>query len=156
MSNDVALFQAISHAPFHRETKANYHHIDRAGGGDRHAGSPGRHRVCRHSLRSADRRQRDLLQRCGYGACGTQVDASSQLLVAVPAAYWTTANPNDDPLCQGVSVQVSYNGTTITVPVEDKCLTCDPGHIDLSQPAFEELADTGLGNIPVTWEFLQS
>jgi expansin (peptidoglycan-binding protein) len=92
----------------------------------------------------------------GYGACGTQIDASSQLLVAVPAAYWTTANPNDDPLCQGVSVQVTYNGTTITVPVEDKCPTCDADHIDLSQPAFSELADTGLGNIPVTWEFVQS
>lgn len=92
----------------------------------------------------------------GYGACGTQIDASSQLLVAVPAAYWTTANPNDDPLCQGVSVQVSYNGTTITVPVQDKCPTCDANHIDLSQPAFAELADPGLGNIPVTWEFVQS
>ncbi|HEY2699843.1 MAG TPA: cysteine/serine endopeptidase inhibitor [Pseudonocardiaceae bacterium] len=92
----------------------------------------------------------------GYGACGTPIDASSQLLVAVPTAYWTTANPNNDPLCQGVSVQVTYNGTTITVPVEDKCPTCDSGHIDLSQPAFEELADTGLGNIPVTWEFVHS
>lgn len=92
----------------------------------------------------------------GYGACGTQIDASSQLLVAVPAAYWTTANPNDDPLCQGVSVQVTYNGTTITVPVEDKCPSCDSTHIDLSQPAFEELADPNLGNIPVTWEFVHS
>jgi expansin (peptidoglycan-binding protein) len=92
----------------------------------------------------------------GYGACGTPIDASSQLLVAVSTAYWTTANPNNDPLCQGVSVQVTYNGTTITVPVEDKCPTCDSGHIDLSQPAFEELADTGLGNIPVTWEFVHS
>ncbi|HEX4223422.1 MAG TPA: cysteine/serine endopeptidase inhibitor [Pseudonocardiaceae bacterium] len=92
----------------------------------------------------------------GYGACGTQIDASSQLLVAVSYTYWTTANPNDDPLCQGVSVQVSYNGTTITVPVEDKCPSCDSGHIDLSQPAFAELADTGLGNIPVTWEFVHS
>ena len=92
----------------------------------------------------------------GYGACGTPIDASSQLLVAVSYSYWTTANPNDDPLCQGVSVQVTYNGTTITVPVEDKCPSCDSGHIDLSQPAFAELADTGLGNIPVTWEFVHS
>jgi expansin (peptidoglycan-binding protein) len=92
----------------------------------------------------------------GYGACGTQIDASSQLLVAAPAAYWTTANPNNDPLCQGVSVQVTYNGTTITVPVEDKCPSCDSSHIDLSEPAFGELADTGLGNIPLTLEFVHS
>ncbi len=92
----------------------------------------------------------------GYGACGTQIDASSQYLVAVSAAYWTTANPNDDPLCGNVSVQVIYNGTTIMVPVEDKCPSCDSSHIDLSEPAFAELADTGLGTIPVTWEFVQS
>ena len=92
----------------------------------------------------------------GYGACGTQIDAATQVLVAVSAAYWTTANPNNDPLCSGVSVQVTYNGTTITVPVEDKCPSCGSSTIDLSQPAFTELADTGLGNIPVTWEFVQS
>ena len=45
---------------------------------------------------------------------------------------------------------------SITVPVEDKCPTCDSSHIDLSQPAFSELANTDLGNIPVTWEFVHS
>lgn len=91
----------------------------------------------------------------GYGACGTPIDANSQMLVAIPAAYWTTSNPNDDPLCQGVSVEVTYDGTTITVPVVDKCPSCDAGHIDLSQPAFEELASTDLGVIDVTWQFVQ-
>jgi expansin (peptidoglycan-binding protein) len=92
----------------------------------------------------------------GYGACGTQIDASTQLLAAAPAAYWTTPNPNNDPLCQGVSVQVSYNGRTVTVPVADKCPSCDSTHIDLSAPAFAQLADTGLGTIPVTWSFVRS
>lgn len=92
----------------------------------------------------------------GYGACGTQIDAATQLLVAAPAAYWTTPNPNDDPLCQGISIQVTYGGTTITVPVVDKCPTCDAGHIDLSRPAFAALADTDLGTILVTWQFVRS
>ncbi|PRY41320.1 cysteine/serine endopeptidase inhibitor [Umezawaea tangerina] len=92
----------------------------------------------------------------GFGACGTQIDARTQLLVAVPASYWTTANPNNDPLCRGVSVRVTYNGRTVTVPVADKCPSCDSGHIDLSQPAFSRLADTALGNIPVTWSFVRS
>ena len=92
----------------------------------------------------------------GYGACGTQIDASTQLLAAAPAAYWTTANPNNDPLCQGVSVQVSYQGRSITVPVVDKCPSCDSTHVDLSAPAFSQLADTGLGTIPVTWSFVHS
>src|SRR5690242_21744037 len=57
----------------------------------------------------------------GFGACGTFLNAGSEMLVAVPAAYWSTPNPNNDPLCSGVSVQVTYNGRTITVPVRDKC-----------------------------------
>jgi expansin (peptidoglycan-binding protein) len=93
----------------------------------------------------------------GYGACGTQIDASSQMLVAVSPSYWTASNPNNDPLCQGVSVQVSYNGSTITVPVEDQCPGCDSTHIDLSEPAFVQLAgSTDAGNIQVTWQFVHS
>ncbi|SMD27096.1 cysteine/serine endopeptidase inhibitor [Kibdelosporangium aridum] len=92
----------------------------------------------------------------GYGACGTWVNAATEMLVAVPASYWTSPNPNNDPLCKGVSVQVTYNGRTITVPVKDKCPSCGSGHIDLSRPAFAQLADPNLGNIPLTWKFVRS
>ncbi|MCE7006336.1 RlpA-like double-psi beta-barrel domain-containing protein [Kibdelosporangium philippinense] len=44
------------------------------------------------------------------GACGSEIDASSQMLVAAAAAYWTTTNPDNDPLCSGVSIQVTYKG----------------------------------------------
>ncbi|WP_320779631.1 cysteine/serine endopeptidase inhibitor, partial [Streptomyces sp. CRN 30] len=76
----------------------------------------------------------------GYGACGTQVDAATEDLVAVSHEWWTSADPNQDRLCDGVSVQVSYEGKTITVPVKDMCPSCDSGHLDLSQTAFEQLA----------------
>lgn len=93
----------------------------------------------------------------GYGACGTYIDAATQDLVAVPAAWWTAPNPNDDQLCQGVSVQVGYNGKTITVPVADKCPTCASDHIDLSAPAFAQLADPNLGVVSgITWMFVGS
>jgi expansin (peptidoglycan-binding protein) len=92
----------------------------------------------------------------GYGACGTQINAATEMLVAVSYTYWTTANPNNDPLCTGVSVEVTYKGRTIRVPVRDKCPSCAPGHIDLSQPAFSQLADINLGNIPLTWKFVRS
>ena len=93
----------------------------------------------------------------GYGACGTQINASTQYLVAVSYQWWTTANPNVDPLCSGISVKVSYQGKTITVPVEDKCPSCAAGHIDLSEPAFAELAPLSEGNVSgITWEFVQS
>jgi expansin (peptidoglycan-binding protein) len=92
----------------------------------------------------------------GTGACGDPVNASTQMLAAVPKAYWTTANPNNDPICTGISVQVTYKGKTVTVPVRDRCPSCDPSHIDLSKPAFAVLADTDLGKIHVSWKFVRS
>jgi len=93
----------------------------------------------------------------GYGACGTPIDASTQNLVAVSYQWWTAANPNNDPLCQGISVQVTYNGKTITLPVKDKCPGCDSTHIDLSQPAFQQLAPLSVGVVNgITWKFVSS
>ncbi|MCP2262190.1 Rare lipoprotein A (RlpA)-like double-psi beta-barrel [Streptoalloteichus tenebrarius] len=92
----------------------------------------------------------------GYGACGTRINADREMLVAVPAAYWTTSNPNKDPLCKNVSVEVTYKGKTIKVPVKDQCPSCDSKHIDLSRAAFARLADTDLGRIDVTWKFVRS
>ncbi|SMC88845.1 cysteine/serine endopeptidase inhibitor [Lentzea albidocapillata] len=89
----------------------------------------------------------------GYGACGTRINAATELLVAAPAALWTTPNPNNDPLCRK-SIRVTHNGRTITVPIKDKCPSCASNKIDLSQPAFSRLADTSLGIISVTWQIV--
>ncbi|MFI1798061.1 cysteine/serine endopeptidase inhibitor [Streptomyces sp. NPDC020379] len=92
----------------------------------------------------------------GYGACGTPIDATSQDLVAVPASWWTSTNPNNDPLCKGISVEVSYQGKTIRVPVKDKCPSCDRTHIDLSKTAFQKLAPLDKGVINgITWKFVR-
>ncbi|MGW3039739.1 cysteine/serine endopeptidase inhibitor [Kitasatospora sp. NPDC001159] len=93
----------------------------------------------------------------GYGACGTQINASTQMLVAVPHTWWTSANPNNDPLCKGISVKVTYQGKTVTVPVKDQCPSCDSTHIDLSQPAFAKLAPLDKGVINgLTWQFVKA
>ena len=89
----------------------------------------------------------------GYGACGTKINAATELLVAAPAALWTTPNPNNDPLCRK-SIRVTYNGRTITVPIKDKCPSCASNKIDLSQPAFSRLANTSVGIINVTWQIV--
>ena len=92
----------------------------------------------------------------GYGACGTRIDAARQNLVAVSYTWWTTANPNNDPLCSSVWVKVTYNGKTITVPVKDKCPGCSKTHIDLSRTAFARLAPLGDGNISgIKWSFVR-
>lgn len=36
----------------------------------------------------------------GTGACGQYLDASNQKLVAVSHEWFTSANPNNDPLCK--------------------------------------------------------
>jgi hypothetical protein len=89
----------------------------------------------------------------GYGACGTQINAATDWLVAAPYSYWTTPNPNNDPIC-ALSIEVTYQGQTIRVPVRDKCPSCDAGHIDLSAPAFGSLANRDIGVINVTWKFV--
>jgi hypothetical protein len=93
----------------------------------------------------------------GFGACGTRINASTQMLVAVSFQFWTTANPNKDPLCHGIAVQVTYKGHTITVPVKDKCPSCSATHIDLSQPAFKRLAPLSRGVVTgITWKFVRT
>ncbi|MEU3862610.1 cysteine/serine endopeptidase inhibitor, partial [Streptomyces sp. NPDC028722] len=91
----------------------------------------------------------------GYGACGSVVDAAGQDLVAVSHEWWTSADPNQDRLCRGVDVQVTYNGKTITVPVKDMCPSCTADHIDLSQTAFQKLAPLEKGLVKgITWKFV--
>ncbi|MFF5860050.1 cysteine/serine endopeptidase inhibitor, partial [Streptomyces sp. NPDC012751] len=91
----------------------------------------------------------------GYGACGTVVDAATEDLVAVSHEWWTSEDPNQDRLCKGVKVQVSYNGKTITVPVKDMCPSCNADHLDLSQTAFEKLAPLEKGLVKgITWKFV--
>ena len=88
------------------------------------------------------------------GACGTQINAATEYLVAVSYTWWTTANPNNDPVCN-YDVEVTYNGVTVTVPVRDKCPSCDSTHLDLSKPAFERFAPTGQGVVNgITWKFV--
>ncbi|MFB0619614.1 cysteine/serine endopeptidase inhibitor [Streptomyces sp. AGS-58] len=91
----------------------------------------------------------------GYGACGSVVDAATEDLVAVSHEWWTSADPNQDRLCRGVDVQVTYNGKTITVPVKDMCPSCDAGHLDLSQTAFRKLAPLEKGLVKgISWKFV--
>jgi expansin (peptidoglycan-binding protein) len=90
----------------------------------------------------------------GYGACGTLINAATDNLVAVSYTWWTTANPNNDPVCN-LNVEVSYNGTTVTIPVRDKCPSCDSTHLDLSKPVFQRFANTDQGVINgITWKFV--
>lgn len=89
----------------------------------------------------------------GYGACGTQINANTQLLAAVPSVYFTTANPNKDPVCKQC-ICASYKGKSIKVQVKDKCPGCSADKIDLSKPAFAKLAPIDVAVISgASWRF---
>ncbi|XP_055354257.1 papain inhibitor-like isoform X2 [Paramacrobiotus metropolitanus] len=93
----------------------------------------------------------------GYGACGTQINAASQDLVAISHEWYTSANPNVDPFCTNdVCVRVTYNGKSITAPVKDKCPSCSKAHLDLSKTAFQQFADTSVGVLQgATYSFVK-
>ena len=91
----------------------------------------------------------------GTGACGDPIDASTEVLVAVSPAYWTAPNPNNDPLCRNVFVVATFNGKKVKARVRDKCMGCGRDHIDLSLPAFRQLADPDRGVINLKWRFVR-
>uniref|UniRef100_A0A914Q8H7 RlpA-like protein double-psi beta-barrel domain-containing protein n=1 Tax=Panagrolaimus davidi TaxID=227884 RepID=A0A914Q8H7_9BILA len=81
----------------------------------------------------------------GTGACGEWIDAANQNLVAVSHEWFTSENPNNDPLCK-FCLKVDYKGKSITVPIKDKCPSCPRDHMDLSLPAFKALENPDVGN----------
>lgn len=46
----------------------------------------------------------------GYGACGTEINAQTEMLVAVSYLWFTNPNPNKDPLCKNTCVKAEYHG----------------------------------------------
>jgi len=46
----------------------------------------------------------------GIGACGKQINPQREMLVAISASQWTSANPNADPICKNICVKVDYKG----------------------------------------------
>lgn len=94
-----------------------------------------------------------------YGACGTSLidtdliaAASYQMFDNWPGA---TANPNLNPICKGVYANVTYNGNSVVVRIEDRCPGCTTYHLDLSPKAFTALAPESQGLMNVEWSFVE-
>lgn len=91
----------------------------------------------------------------GLGACGVTND-DSQAIAALATADFDPStpdsNPNHNTLC-GKRVTVCREAKCVTVTVEDRCVGCKAGDIDLSPSAFEKLAPLDAGRIAVTWRF---
>jgi expansin len=85
----------------------------------------------------------------GLPNCSYPAPPANGLFVALsPSEYDSAA------ACGGYMTVTGPNGSSVTVQVIDQCPECATGHIDLSEPAFAELAPLGAGLINVQYQYL--
>jgi len=84
----------------------------------------------------------------GLPNCSYPSPPANDLFVALPSAEYDGA-----AACGGYLTVTGPDGS-VTVQVIDQCPDCAAGHIDLSEPAFAELAPLGAGLIGVRYQYL--
>ncbi|KAI9593431.1 RlpA-like double-psi beta-barrel-protein domain-containing protein-containing protein, partial [Syncephalis fuscata] len=85
----------------------------------------------------------------GTGACG-KTHGDNEHVVAIPRSFFTSANPNLDPMCNACARVKGPKGSII-VKVVDICPTCPGNTIDLSPAAFSQIGIQDEGRISVSW-----
>ncbi|KAI9596955.1 RlpA-like double-psi beta-barrel-protein domain-containing protein-containing protein [Syncephalis fuscata] len=86
----------------------------------------------------------------GYSTCGT-IEQGGRPVAGISPSYFTTPNPNKDPWCSKC-VKVTGPKGSVVVHIVDKCMSCGPDDINLSEGAFKVIGDTDDGRVPATWE----
>ncbi|KAL8392661.1 hypothetical protein RB595_002745 [Gaeumannomyces hyphopodioides] len=89
----------------------------------------------------------------GLGACGFDDAGKDRSAYIVALSHnLMTSGSWPDAQC-GKKVTLSYNGKSITAEVRDKCPSCSPSQIDVSEKAFLDLfGDLGIGRARgVSW-----
>jgi expansin (peptidoglycan-binding protein) len=71
----------------------------------------------------------------------------------------TSANPNDNPLCNKKIRITRYDSSaganhSVDVTVVDRCVGCAADDLDLSPTMFDKLADAALGRVTGSWAWL--
>lgn len=61
----------------------------------------------------------------------------------------TSANPNENPLCQ-LSLQLLQDGKSVDVRVVDRCVGCEETDLDVSPGAFQQLPNLDQGRTVAT------
>lgn len=87
------------------------------------------------------------------GACGT-VHAETDKVIALDTALYGATGVSSEYCGKTLLITNKSNGKTVTATVADACPTCESSDsIDLSQGAFEALADLSVGEFDVSWHF---
>lgn len=91
----------------------------------------------------------------GLGACGWNVDTSSQMAIALPHGFMGTQS-NGNPFCgRSVTLVNPTSGTTVQATVGDKCMGCEGRSIDCTDALFNAITDgKGDGRLSgIQWYF---
>jgi expansin len=85
----------------------------------------------------------------GLPNCSYATPPANGLFVALSPSEYDSAGA-----CGGYLTVTGPSGSSVTVQVIDQCPECATGHLDLSEPAFEQLAPLGAGLINVHYQYL--
>ncbi|CAN3362354.1 hypothetical protein DICA4_E02014 [Diutina catenulata] len=91
------------------------------------------------------------------GACGNSLEPNSEYFVAISQTLWNQlageGDTNSAWMCNDYWIDVSCNGKSVSVKLEDLCESCGENDVDLSQKAFSDLAELDVGVLDVTWSW---
>ncbi|KAB8303104.1 hypothetical protein EYC80_004555 [Monilinia laxa] len=89
----------------------------------------------------------------GLGACGITTDGSTFAGVALPVGLMGSLS-NNNPYCgKTITIKCTSTGKTTQATVIDKCMGCEGDSIDLTNFAFDQLAEESVGRTHATWYF---
>lgn len=84
------------------------------------------------------------------GNCSLPVDAGDTLHCALNTLDYDNSNA-----C-GASIKVSGPKGSVVLKVVDRCPECAEGDVDMTEEAFEQIADVIDGRVDIEWEFVSS
>jgi expansin (peptidoglycan-binding protein) len=82
----------------------------------------------------------------GAGACSFDPSPDDLMVAAMNAEEY------DQAATCGAYIFVSGPKGAVTVRIVDLCPGCKAGHLDLSQEAFEQIAELSWGRVPISWQ----
>ncbi|GAA5974095.1 hypothetical protein JCM11641_003430 [Rhodosporidiobolus odoratus] len=89
-----------------------------------------------------------------YGACG-KIHADSDKIVALAIARYGSGSNNAPDCGRQVEIKNDATGATTIAVVADACPGCaNYNSLDLSQGAFDAIADEAQGVVPISWKFI--